>query len=325
LSFQSVIGQEQAKRVLQKGLRTESLSHAYVFSGPKGSGKSQMATLLAQAVYCVNQNGDACGECAECRKVAHGNHPDFHWIRPDGASIKIEQIRDLQKGFSYRSIKDQAKIYVLEDADKMTIQAANSLLKFLEEPVANVIAILLTENGRALLPTIQSRVQWVPFVPHDPGQSVSELMKQGISAALAQPAARLASGLASAEELARDEEFAEARSAMLQLAKEALTRFPQAMLTAQQKVLKGGLSDKLDWILDLWLLLIKDLVQVQCGRKEHIVFVDQLDWLSETAFSRDTAGWVQVMEHIADTRKRLRYHANPQLAVEKLIMDMQGG
>ncbi|MBC8079216.1 MAG: DNA polymerase III subunit delta' [Gorillibacterium sp.] len=325
MSFQSVVGQDHAKRILQNGLKNKSLSHAYVFSGPKGTGKRKLATLLAQALYCIRQDGDACGECMECRKVAHGNHPNFHLIEPDGASVKIEQIRDLQKKFAYRSVDDQAKVYVIQDADKMTVQAANSLLKFLEEPVANVIAILLTENGKSLLPTIQSRVQWVPFVPQDPRIMANVLIENGITPTLALSAVRLASGVEAALELARNEWFAEARSTMVQLAKETLTRFPAAMLTAQQKVLKGDLSDKLDTILDLWMLWLKDMIQLQCGRKEHIVFVDQLEWLLEKAFSRDVSYWVQAMDHVADTRKRLRYHANPQLAVEKLIMDMQGG
>ncbi len=84
-------------------------------------------------------------------------------VAPDGASIKIEQIRELQKEFAYRATASGTKIYMLYHADKMTVQAANSLLKFLEEPTSRVVAILITENGNALLPTIQSRAQWIQF------------------------------------------------------------------------------------------------------------------------------------------------------------------
>src|ERR1700738_5043291 len=97
MSFATIMGQERVKRLLQNGLKNESLSHAYIFSGPSGSGRRQMALTLAQAVYCTEMKDDACGICLNCRKVEHQNHPDLHWIEPDGASLKIEQIRELQK------------------------------------------------------------------------------------------------------------------------------------------------------------------------------------------------------------------------------------
>ncbi len=97
MPFTSIRGQQHAKRLLQNGLRSDTLSHAYIFTGPVGTGRKKMAFALAQAVYCTGMKDDACGTCLECRKVEHGNHPDLHWIEPDGASIKIEQVRELQK------------------------------------------------------------------------------------------------------------------------------------------------------------------------------------------------------------------------------------
>lgn len=322
---QKATGQERIRQILRDCVKNRSLSHAYIFNGPRGSGKRDMALWLAQAVYCVRGDGDACGECPECRKVAHGNHPDFYWTRPDGASVKIEQIRDLQKEFAYRSSQARKKIYVIEQADRMTVQASNSLLKFLEEPVADVMAILLTESGQALLPTIRSRSQWLSFVPENPDTMEAALVAEGISPALARTAVRLAAGLPAARELAQAEWFAEARTAMVQLAKETLTRFPAAMLTVQQKLVKGELAERLDTVLDLWLLFLRDMVQLQCGRREQLVFADQVEWMADKAFSRGAHEWVHAMEQVTDVQKRLRSHANSQLAVEKLIMDMQGG
>ncbi|WP_058300435.1 DNA polymerase III subunit delta' [Gorillibacterium timonense] len=325
MSVQETDGQERIRHILRTGVRNHSLSHAYIFNGPRGSGKRDMALWLAQAVYCVRGHGDACGECPECRKVIHGNHPDFHWIEPDGASVKIEQIRELQKEFAYRSSQARKKIYVIQQADRMTIQASNSLLKFLEEPIADVMAILLTENGQALLPTIKSRSQWLSFVPENPDAMEAALIAEGVPAMLARTAVRLAAGLPAARELARAEWFAEARTTMVQLAKETLTRFPAAMLTVQQKLAKGEMAERLDTILDLWLLLLRDMIQLQCGRREQMVFADQVDWMADKAFSRGAHEWVHAMEQVTDVQKRLRSHANSQLAVEKLIMDMQGG
>lgn len=325
MSFQMIHGQERAKRMLQNGLKQGKLSHAYIFSGPAGSGRKQIAMKLAQAVFCTEMEDDACGACLECRKVEHGNHPGLHWISPEGSSIKIEQIRELQKQFAYRSRTDQKKMYVIEQAEKMTVQAANSLLKFLEEPSADVVAVLITENGQALLPTIQSRAQWIPFLPRSKEEMTALLCAEGLAAELVRPAVHLAAGLDAARQLIQGNWFAEARNVMLQLAKETLTRFPHALLTAQQQVIKTELAERIPLILDLWLLWLKDMVHLHYGQKESAVYIDQVDWMAKHAVTRDVGYWVRSMEHVLELQKRLRFHANPQLALEKLMIDMQGG
>lgn len=325
MSFHTIHGQERAKRMLRNGLKQGKLSHAYIFSGPAGSGRKEMALKLAQAVFCMEKNDDACGLCLECRKVEHGNHPDLHWLRPDGASIKIEQIRELQKQFAYRSKANQKKMYVIEQAEKMTVQAANSLLKFLEEPGADVVAVLITENGQALLPTIQSRAQWIPFAPRSKEEMADILCREGHPVELVRPAVHLAAGLAAARELIQGNWFAEARNVMLQLAKETLTRFPHALLTVQQQVIKSELAEQIPVLLDLWLLWLKDMIHLHVGRKEGVVYIDQADWMVKHALARDVGYWVRSMEHVLELQKRLRFHANPQLALEKLMIDMQGG
>ena len=108
MSFQDIIGQDTAKQLLQGGLRRNEISHAYIFSGPPGSGQMEMAMAFVQALFCTRGGDDACGECLECRKVLHGNHPDLSTVKPDGATIKIDQIRDLQRIFSYRSERKSA-------------------------------------------------------------------------------------------------------------------------------------------------------------------------------------------------------------------------
>jgi DNA polymerase-3 subunit delta' len=325
MSFATIVGQERVKRLLQNGLNNETLSHAYIFSGPSGSGRRQMALTLAQAVYCTEMKADACGICLNCRKVEHHNHPDLHWIEPDGASLKIEQIRELQKQFAYRSTTSQTKVYVLQDADRMTTQAANSLLKFLEEPTSDVLAILIAENGHALLPTIQSRAQWVPFTPLGVQELSQKLIAEGLSATLVLPAVHIAAGLEAARELILGNWFAEARNVMIQLMMETLNSYPAALLTLQQKVIKAEWVDHLPIFLDLSILWFKDMVHFICGREANVIYVDRIDWIRQHAFSREIYYWVACMEHTIELQKRLRFHANPQLAMEKWIIDIQRG
>ncbi|NRF94752.1 DNA polymerase III subunit delta' [Paenibacillus frigoriresistens] len=324
MSFQAIPGQAAAKQLLQNGLRQDKLSHAYIFSGPVGTGRSEMAIALAKAIYCQHGTDESCGECLECRKVEHRNHPDLHMVTPDGASIKIEQIRELQKEFAYRATASGTKIYILYHADKMTVQAANSLLKFLEEPTSRVVAILITENGNALLPTIQSRAQWINFTPMPREQMVLTLLQEGHPASLVQPAAHLTAGLQAARDLIAANWFAEMRTVVLQLAKETLTRFPTSMITVQQRIVKTELADHMSSLFDLLILWFKDMVQLRLERRDKLVYNDQLDWMSSLAFSRDVSVWVRMMEQAVDLQKRLRFNANSQLVIEKMLVEMQG-
>lgn len=324
MSFQSIPGQERAKRMLQNGLRNGKLSHAYIFSGPSGSGRRRMAVQLAQAVFCTVGVDDACGACVECRKVEHGNHPNLIMIEPEGASVKIDQIRELQKQLGYRSSGEQKKIYVINQADRMTVQAANSLLKFLEEPSADIMAVLITENGQALLSTIQSRSQWIPFSPLHTDQMVEILHRQeGHPLSLVLPAAHVAGGVEAARNYIQSKEFAEARNVMLQLAQETLTRFPHVLVTAQQIVFKTDMSERLPLIADLWMLWLKDMIHLRSGRRTSIVYIDQADGMMKPAMSREMGYWVRSMERMVELQRKLRTPANPQLALEQAIIAMQ--
>ncbi|MWV47596.1 DNA polymerase III subunit delta' [Paenibacillus sp. HJL G12] len=324
MSFQDIMGQDTAKQLLQSALRSDSVSHAYIFSGPAGCGQMKTAMTFAQALFCTELQDDACGHCLECRKVLHGNHPDLHLLAPDGSSIKIDQIRELQRVFSYRSESKNPKVYIIDHADTMTVQAANSLLKFLEEPPVPAVAVLITENGQALLPTIQSRAQTIAFFPLRPSLMLQQLVDEGHPPLLARCAVQLSSGLDGCREMMEQNWFAEIRNVMLQLGKETLGRGSSALVTAGQKVFKAGLSDHLDLLLSLFHLWFKDMVHVQYGKHESIVFIDQLEFLSTHASSRSTAQWVSYMDLAAECQKKLRYNVNGQLCLEQFLIGLEG-
>lgn len=322
--FQQMNGQRRAVHILQNALKRNSLAHAYIFSGPVGTGRKKMAEILAQAVYCIENNGDACGRCLECRKIENRNHPDFYWIEPEGTVIKIDQIRDLKRRFGYRATHASTKIYVLNEAERMTVQAANSLLKFLEEPLSRMIAILITDNGQALLPTIRSRAQWIPFLPMSPARMAQVLLSEGLSNELVHPAVHLTAGVESARKLIQSNWFAEVRNIVIQLAKESHDHLGSALLTIQNRVMKGEAADHVSELLDLWLLWYKDLILVRLGRRDHIVFFDQLNWLEKHAFSHDILEWTHCMERIMELRRRLRFNVNSQLGLEGLAVGIRG-
>ncbi|MGG1638155.1 DNA polymerase III subunit delta' [Paenibacillus sp. NRS-1760] len=325
MSFENIPGQWKAQRILTHALQSGKISHAYLFNGPSGTGRMAMAREFSKALFCTAGIAAACGECLECRKFEHGNQTDLTTIAPDGQSIKIDQIRELQRDFSYRNSGTKRKVYMIEQADKMTLQAANSLLKFLEEPLSPVIAILITDNGQAVLPTIRSRTQWVPFLPMSPEIMLQTLIAEGAPSILARTVVQLTSGLDGARQFLQQNQFAEIRTLVIQLGKESLTRFTAAMITAGQQLFKTDLVEHTQLLLSLLVIWFKDLIQFQAGRQDNIVFIDQLDWISKHAFNRSFAGWVSCIEHTLEASKRMRANVTPQLAFEQLLVNLQEG
>lgn len=160
-----IIGQDHIVNTLRQALKRERIVHGYLFSGPDGLGKRSTAEALAAALLCVKVPLQGCGVCESCQKLIHGNHPDFHRLRSDGSQIGIDEVRELQQALSYEPYMAQFKVALIEDAEKMTTQAANALLKFLEEPVGDAVIILTTNNLSGILPTIVSRCQVYRFHP----------------------------------------------------------------------------------------------------------------------------------------------------------------
>jgi DNA polymerase III delta' subunit len=168
------------KRVLD-GVAAERPSHAYVFYGPETSDMRTGAKILAQSLNCACGPGDRpCGTCPDCRKIEQGSHPDVTWVLPDEASMKIAQIRPLQNIAQRKPIEGATKVIVLEDVHKITDQAANSLLKLLEDPPDSTVLILITQDLERMLPTVLSRCWAVPFqemAPKDMSQAFESVTR----------------------------------------------------------------------------------------------------------------------------------------------------
>lgn len=193
--FAQIPGQEHVKVALQLAISKNAAANAYLFWGQDGLGKKAMAKAFAAALLC---SGDTpgCGACSSCRWVAQGNHPDLQWIKPasENSAIKVEQIRHVLHVSAYSSYSGGRRVVVIQDADRMTEAAANSLLKTLEESPDGLTFILITESPDNVLPTIKSRCQQIPFRPLDYLSMVHYLMQQGLSEDEAKRFALLSSG-----------------------------------------------------------------------------------------------------------------------------------
>jgi DNA polymerase-3 subunit delta' len=165
MSFSGILGQGKAINLLSRALDSDRLAHAYLFSGPEGVGKFAIAKAMAAGVFCLSRQKTPCGECGGCVKFQSGNHPDFMVVSPEGAAIKIAQIRELKKALTFSPFEAKKRVVVLEDVHTMRREAGNSLLKLLEEPPPDNLLLLLSSESELLLPTIVSRCQVIPFYP----------------------------------------------------------------------------------------------------------------------------------------------------------------
>lgn len=181
MGFTEIYGQKRAIALLKAGFKAGRNSHAYLFYGPPGVGKYKTAIVFAQLLNCPSPKEEAepCGSCLSCRKISSGNHPDIMVVKPDGASLKIEQIRALQEKVYFKCYEGQFKVIMIDEAHLMTTEAANSLLKVLEEPPAETIFILLADAPDKLPVTIQSRCQPLSFAYLDEAVLKKILLEQG--------------------------------------------------------------------------------------------------------------------------------------------------
>ena len=160
--FENIIGNLKIKTALEKSVNQNKVSHSYLFVGMQGIGKKMIATEFAKMLLCLD-NKKYCNNCKSCIEFDTNNNPDFLLISPDGNSIKIEQIRDIQKNIQEKPIISNKKVYIIDDADLMTQEAQNCLLKTLEEPPEFATIILIGSNSNAFLPTIKSRCTIMNF------------------------------------------------------------------------------------------------------------------------------------------------------------------
>jgi DNA polymerase-3 subunit delta' len=165
MGFDDVLGNSRVKKILRLALQKNRIPNSLLFSGAKGVGKRSLARILAKAVNCEQEIGDACEKCPTCVAISGRRLPDVWEIEPEGQVIKIDQMRAVRQAAYLRPMVGHKRIFIIDEAEKMNDEASNSLLKILEEPPLFSLIILLTDNAHLILPTIRSRCQILQFSP----------------------------------------------------------------------------------------------------------------------------------------------------------------
>jgi len=194
MGFSEIKGHERPLRILQGTIRRNRVPSALLFTGDSGIGKRSSALLYIQALNCLErQDGDACGTCTSCRKIASGNHPDMLSIQPDGNEIRIETMRSVEEFLAMKPFEGRKKAVLIDEADAMNINASNAFLKTLEEPPADSVILLVTASPDTLPDTIRSRCFQVRFSPL-PAAACNAVLNAAQTAGIDDTARRLAMG-----------------------------------------------------------------------------------------------------------------------------------
>ncbi|SHE88786.1 DNA polymerase-3 subunit delta' [Seinonella peptonophila] len=323
MSFTRFTGIEQVISFFQKALRNKRIAHAYCFYGSHDTAKELFAKELVKAIHCEEKRDDACGSCRSCRQIEHGNHLDVVTLQPEGSLIKIDQLRQLQQSFRYKSSSSKPKVVMIHHAEKMRAEAANSLLKFLEEPATPMVAILLTDQVQSLLPTIRSRCQQIRFPSLSPHIRSQQWQQYGLSTELAKLFAHLHLTLPSEEKSIDPNEWQRRITQIIKWNEAILKSQSQALLQLESEWFKQELEQNhLPLLLDILLLWDRELLLfMESG--QTFLFPSWFEDIKKQAFTNEPKPLIQGFQQIMNARMQLENtFLQPKNIMERLVLEL---
>jgi len=312
-------------------IKNDELAHAYLFVGPSGSGKYQLAEWLAMRLFCLHvENNQPDETCEECQRILSGNHPDIVEIEPDGRQIKVDQVRYLKSEFSKSAVEGSTKIFMIKQADKMTVNAANSLLKFLEEPDGDFFAFLMTENKSSILPTIQSRSQSVEFLPISKARLVEFLINEGISKSQAEFATGLTNSVDQIKQWIEDDWLDQAQAAVINWYQAIGNHDLQSFITVQREIVPLAKERyRQQTILDMIMLIWRDtIIKANQHDNAEISYQSANELIQVTVDKTASRKITQVAQLTLELRRKLDQNISFQNVLEQLtikILDILRG
>ncbi|MCK4551425.1 MAG: AAA family ATPase [Tenericutes bacterium] len=319
--------QNDVARIIKNSYRLNRISHAYIFEGPNGTKKTSTAFLYAKSLLCTNSDAfNPCNECHNCRRVENRTHPNLFYVKPKGKVIKKEQIKDLIREFSKASIEKGPRIYIIEEAEKLNLTSANTLLKTMEEPGQDIYQILITENYNSLLKTIISRAEILHFKPIDRNLIKEHLVKQGIAANIANSISEYTVDMGSAIKFAEDFKMINIIKLVTEIHNSFLVKNLSPILLfkeSSQDVFQD--QEITDFFLMLMIFYQKDILNYQLRHLDSICFEEEIETIKKLADKIAQKHIEQNITNMLGLKARLKYNINNKLAFDKMLACLERG
>ena len=324
--FHDIIGHDRVKDHLQKAIEYHKVSHAYILAGEEGMGRKTLAKAFAMTLLCERSDKEPCMQCHACRQILSGNHPDVIWVTHEKpASIGVDDIRTQINDTIYiKPYSSSYKIYMVDEAEKMTVQAQNALLKTIEEPPSYAVIILMTTNQEVFLPTILSRciqLNLRPLKNHVVSDYLTETM--GVPEEKANIYAAFARGnLGKAIHLASSEEFSLLFRQVLTLLKNIKEMDISMLLDSIKKLQEDNLD--LYECLDFMQLWYRDILMFKVTKDINmLVFKEEYSVVSKLCQKSSYEGLETILNAIEKAKTRLDANVNTDLALELMLLTMK--
>ncbi len=322
-SFSRVIGQTAVKEHLKKSLQTAKVSHAYIFYGERGSGKKTLADLFARTLQCESGGDEPCNQCTSCKQALNHNQPDIIYVQHEKPNIiSVDEIRrQVNNSIAIKPYSSARKVYIIDEAEKMNVQAQNALLKTLEEPPAYAVILLLTTNLEAMLQTIRSRCVTLTMKPVPDTEIQRYLMREEeLPDYKASVCAAFARGnVGRARELAVSSEFEELKEETLQLLQQLSDKsLSDLAAVAKTKADKNSNTEAFLELLQMWfrdVLLYKSM-----GSEKQLIFSGEASHIKQMALKSTYEGLNRMLNAIQEAGTRLAGNVNAELTLEWLLL-----
>ena len=325
-SFKDVVGHKDILKYISSAVENNRVSHAYILNGERGSGKKMLANLFAMTLLCETGDNEPCGKCHSCKQAESGNHPDIIRVTHEKPnSISVDDIRtQVNNTVDIKPYQGPYKVYIIPQADMMTPQAQNAILKTIEEPPSYAVFLLLTENAETLLPTINSRCVMLKL------RNIKDtLIKKYLMENLEIPdykadmcTAFAQGNMGRAIMLANSDHFNEIREEAVQLLKHISEMELNEIVAAVKNisVYKLEITDYLDIIM-IW---YRDVLLYKATKEiDKVVFKDQLQSIKEQARKSSYEGIELILESLEKAKARLKANVNFDLVMELLFLTMK--
>lgn len=327
-SFKDVVGHKNIIKYIESAVQADAVSHAYILNGERGSGKKLLANLFAMSLQCQDraENGEACGKCQSCKQAKSGNQPDIiRVIHEKPNTISVDDIRtQVNNDIVIKPYSSRYKIYIIPEADLMSVQAQNALLKTIEEPPEYAVIMLLTENAETLLPTIRSRCVMMKLRNIRDQLVKKYLMEQmEIPDYKADVCVAFAQGnMGKAIMLATSEYFNEIKEEVVHLLRNIDEMNVSELMDAIKKCMtyKMEINDYLDMIA-IW---YRDVLIYKATKNvDRVVFSDQLRYIKQRASKSSYEGIENILDAIEKAKARLKANVNFELTMELLLLTIK--